>query len=130
MQQNSGQTKSLSLTTAERIGERIAFEIEVNNLEHFVALLASCGPFNSIGRCEKLKILDNFHVVIHAEKVRHVSNQSTDLSWLFVDRVIANVSFSPRWLQQRCDDSHRRRLARTIGANEAKQISLLEIELA
>ena len=91
MQQHPRQTQSLCLTTAERIGKRLPLEIQVDDLQHLVALLPPRGTFDAISGRKKFEILDDFHVVIDTKKVWHIPHQSPDLTRLVVDRMVADI---------------------------------------
>ena len=41
----------------------------------------------------------------------------------------ADVRLAPRWVEQRRQDLHRRRFARSIGSDKAKQVTRGQIEL-
>ncbi|MFT5300580.1 MAG: hypothetical protein ACI814_001359, partial [Mariniblastus sp.] len=83
---------------------------------------------DAVGGGKKLKVFDDFHIIVDAKKVRHVADQPPDFLGLTVDRMIANVGFAPRRFGKRRDDSHRGGFAGAVGANEPKQVPLLEIE--
>lgn len=129
MQQNSGESQTLGLSARERVSVRIAFEVEVDDLEHFVATLATGWALDAVCRGEELQVLDDGHVIIYAEEVRHVAHQSPNLFGVGVDRVVTDVGFSVRRCQQRGDDAHRGGLARAVGTDEAEEVPLLQFQV-
>ncbi len=46
-----------------------------------------------------------------------------------VDGIPANVCFTIGWGEQRCNDAHRGRFACSVGADEAEQITLAQVQL-
>ena len=54
VQKRSSQSESLGLAAREGVGIGIAFEVQVDDIEHFVAAFASCLRSDTVSRGEKL----------------------------------------------------------------------------
>ena len=87
------------------------------------------GAVDAIGGGEEFEILDDLHVVIDAEEIGHVADEAADFLRVAIDRVAADVRLAVSRIEQRRQDLHRGRLARAVGADEAKQIPRGQIEL-
>ncbi len=79
MQQYASQSQSLCLSARERIGVCVSLEIQIDDLQHFIAAFASLDTVNAIGGGKEFEILNDRHVVVNTEEVRHVTDQATDL---------------------------------------------------
>ena len=129
VQEHAGKAQALRLAARESVGVSVAFEIEIDQFELFVADLPSLGSADAICGSEEFEVLDHLHIVVHAEEIGHVADQPANLFRIVIDRVAADVGLAERGMQQRGEDFHRRRFARTIGADEAEQIPRLQIQV-
>ena len=105
----------------DRSGDREKWLREVEDL---ITLLAPSGALDAIRRSEELQVLDDFHVIVNAEKVRHVPDQATNLFRAVVDRMAADRGLAPGWVEQGGKDAHRGRLAGAVRADEPIHIAL------
>ena len=128
MQKDSGKPKTLRHTATQAGDKRFAFVSQVYKFQNLVADFPASFAAHAIRRGEELEILDNLHVVVHAEKVWHEPDDPANLLRFRIDRHSANVSFSPRWLKKRGKHFHRRRLTRAVRTDEAEQIAFFQFE--
>ena len=128
VQQHAGQAEPLGHAAGEAGDEGVALVAQVDQVEHVVADLAALRPLDAIGGGEELQVLDHLHVVVDAEEVGHVADQAADFLGMGVDRVAADAGLAPGGLQERGQDPHGGRLARAVGADEAEQVALGQLE--
>ncbi len=126
VQQRAGQADPLRLPATERVDHRVALEAHVDQVELLLADLPPAGAVDAVGGGEEFEVLDDGHVVVHAEEVGHVADQPPDLLRMRVDALAADVGFAVVGLKQRGDHPHRGRLARAVRADESEDVAFLE----
>ena len=129
VQQNSGESQPLRLAARECVCVCVALKIEVDDFEHFLASASSSVSSDPIGCRKELEVFNHLHVVVHAEEIGHVTDEPSDFLGVSVDRMPADVRFAPRRLQERGDDSHRRRFTGSIGPNKPEQVAFIELQV-
>ena len=129
MQEHSSQSQPLRLTAGKRVGECIAFEVQVHDVQAFGRRPAALGTANPIRGRKELEVLDHLHIVVDAEKVGHVTHQAANLFGFGVDRIPAHVRLAPSRIQQGGDDAHGGCLASAIGTDETKQVALVQFQV-
>jgi hypothetical protein len=125
MQQHAGQPEALGHAAAEAGDEGFALVAEVDQLQHFVADFAAGLALDAVGRGEELQVLDDLHVVVHAEEVGHVADDPADFFRLGIDRIAADVGLAPGGVQQRRQNAHRGGLAGAVGTDKAEHVAAL-----
>src|SRR5207253_269868 len=126
VQQYTGQTEALIHAAGETGGHGIALVSEAHELEDVVADFAAFFAPNAIGGGEEFEVLDDFHVVVDAKKVGHEADESADLLGLGVDRIAADIGFTPGGIEQRGEHPHGGGLAGAVGANETEDVAFFQ----
>ena len=129
MQQHAGKPDPLRLAARQLVDHRVTFERHVDQFQFFLDDLAALVRNHAISRGEEFQVLDDRHVFVHAEEVRHETDQPSNLLGVGVDRFAADVRLAIVGLQQRREHAHGRRLARTIRADEPEDIPFLQVQI-
>ena len=129
VQQHASEADALRLSARQLIDHRVSFECHVNEFEFVLADLSASGAVDAIGGGEEFEVLDDGHVVVHAEEVGHEANQATDFLRVGVDRLAADVRLAVIRREQRRQHAHRCGLARTVGADESEDVTLGQLEV-
>ena len=104
---------------------------QADELEHVVDGLLALGRADAVTRGEKVEVLRDFHVFVHAEEIRHVAKDAPNLIRLADDVVAKDARGAGRGREKSREDAQRCSFAGAVRADEAKQVAAVygEVEL-
>jgi NAD(P)H-flavin reductase len=117
------------LTARQRVGKSIAFEVEIDDLQQFVAAFSAGLSLDAVGSCKKFEVFENLHVIVHAEKIWHVADEPANFTRVLVDGVPADVGFAMRGFKQRGNNPHGCGFTGTVGSDETVDITLVQLHV-
>ncbi len=87
------------------------------------------GGGNLVTGAKEIEILGHFHVLVHAEEIRHVTDDVADGIRIAHHVVAQHEGLARGRSQERGKDAQRRGLACAIGTDEAKKVAALDGEV-
>ena len=129
VQQHPRQPQPLRHPTGEARHQFVALRGQVDQFQRPFRHPPPLQAIDPVGGGEELQILAHPHVVVDAEDVGHVADRPTDLAGMGVDRVPADIGLAPGRREQGRENANRGRLAGTVGADEAEQVTRLELQV-
>src|SRR5262249_46826721 len=126
VQQRAGDGDALLHAVAERLDVQVAEGARPGGIEDLADPAGPFAPRDAERRPEEVEVLADAHVVVRAERVRHVPDQALDLPPLG-DAVCPGDAGRPaRRAGQPDQDLDGRRLPGPVGPDEAKDLSPLD----
>ncbi len=101
---------------------------EIRQLQHILDDVVTALLRDLVGSSEKVEVLPHFDVVVDAEEVRHVADDGADRLGLADDVEAGDGRRSGRGAQEGGEHLDRRRLPGAVGADEAEDIPLFQVE--
>jgi len=126
VEEYAGEADALRLTAGELIDHRIALVGHVDEFEFFFADLAAVRTVDAVGRGEEFEVFNDLHVIIDAEEVGHIADESADFLRMGIDRFSADVGFAVIGIEEGGQHAHGRGLTRSVRTDEAEDVPLSE----
>ena len=129
MYQSLGQTKPLLHTSRQPVYEIITLVFQVEQFQHILDDLFSLHTTDPIGHRKKVEEFPDFHTVIDSKVVRHVAHAAAHANRVLGYAATIHKTFTPGGLEQGRQKANRRTLASTVGANETKHLTSLNLQI-
>ena len=127
--QHAGEADALLHAAAERPDQSALFFTQADQLEHVVDRLLALGRTDAVARREKVEVLGHLHVLVHAEKIRHVAEDAPYLVGLGHHVVSHHPGRAGRGRQEGGQDAQRGGFAGAVRADEPEQVPLVDREV-
>ena len=128
MDQRVGQAKPLLHPAGQSIHICVPLFLQMHQRQQ---LLRHPGPLlflNTVAPGIKIQILPGLQVIIHAEKIRHISHQGPGLFPVFADLHPVNQRPARGGGQEGGQNTHGGGFARAIGAHKAMQLAIPNVQ--
>src|SRR5438094_9053507 len=86
MQEGLGEAKALPHAARQAADLRIAAHLQAHQLEHFIRQAFPLAALNAIAASEMVQVLPDQHVLVQAEKIRHIADE-----WMDAERLRQHV---------------------------------------
>ena len=102
------------------------FSLKPDQFQHVVDRLLALRGGNLVTRAEEIQVLRHFHVLVHAEEIRHVTDDMAHGVGVAHDIVAEDLGRAGGGREKRGEDAQRGGLARAVGADEAEEIAAVD----
>ena len=124
--QHARQAEPLLHAAAQRADERALLFRQADQFQNIVDGFFALRGGNFVARAEEIEVLGHFHVLIHAEKIRHVTDDMAHGVGFADDIVAKDFGRAGGRREKSGEDAQRGGFARAIGADEAEQIAAVD----
>ena len=122
MDQHARQTQPLLHTPTQGADQRAFLLAQPDQFQHVVHRLLALDGGDLVARTEEIQVLGHLHVLVHAEEVRHVTNDVAHRVGLLDDIMPHHPGRARRGREKGRQNPQRGGLARAVGADEPEQI--------
>src|SRR5206468_8079849 len=123
--QHPRKTEPLLHAPTQRADQRPFLFAQTNQFEHIVDCLLPLRRWDFVTGAEKIEVFGHFHVFVHAEEIRHVTNDVTDGVGVADNVVAEHLRGATGGRQEGGQDAQGGGLASAVRADETEKIAAI-----
>ena len=127
--EDAGEAEALLHPAAQGADQGAFLFGEADEFKDVVYGFFALGGGNLVTRTEEIQVLRHFHVFIHAEEIRHVTDDVTHRVRVRDDIVTEHFRSAGGGSEKGCENAQRGGLARAVGTDEAEQVAAIHGEI-